>query len=117
MTVQGKIVDASTGEALQGASIVPSSTGKGGTMTDTSGNFSLTVPDGSYLTVSYVGYLDAILPSTSFNNTTVGLKLDTDSTLADAVVVYVKKATAGKPIGFAIKIALIYLALKLFKFI
>lgn len=53
--VSGKITDDATGEAIVGANVTYAK-GKG-TQTDTSGNFTLLLPDGKYdLTISYIGY-------------------------------------------------------------
>ena len=53
--ISGKVIDASTGEALIGATIIY---GKGqGTATDFDGNFSISIPTGERsIKVSYVGY-------------------------------------------------------------
>jgi hypothetical protein len=61
VSVSGKIRDKHTKQALGYANVYLSDVGgkpKGGigTATDVNGNFSLSVPDGSYITVSYVGY-------------------------------------------------------------
>ena len=55
-TVSGRIVDGETGEALIGASVTVKDTSLG-TVTDLDGNYSLSVPDGATLVVSYVGYI------------------------------------------------------------
>lgn len=56
ITVHGTVVSSLDSEPLIGASVVPASGGGEGTATDIDGNFELTVPGGSSLTVSYVGY-------------------------------------------------------------
>ncbi len=53
--VKGQITDANTGEAVIGASIVQKGT-TNGVITDIDGNFSISVPDGSTLEVSSIGY-------------------------------------------------------------
>lgn len=59
-TITGKIID-SNGEAIIGASVVVKGTSNG-TITDIDGNFTLTVPVKSILTVSYVGYETVYVP-------------------------------------------------------
>ncbi len=57
--VEGKVLDAGTGEALAGANIVPLSNWRKGSQTDSLGRFSLrldTLPD--TLLISYIGYLN-----------------------------------------------------------
>ena len=53
-TVKGSVVDA-TGEPVIGASILVQGT-TNGVITDIDGNFSLTVSQGSELSVSYIGF-------------------------------------------------------------
>ncbi|WP_340105961.1 SusC/RagA family TonB-linked outer membrane protein [Rhodohalobacter sp. 8-1] len=56
-TVEGRVTDANTGEALTGVTIVAPGTNIG-TTTDLNGDYSLTVPDETEaLVFSYVGYL------------------------------------------------------------
>lgn len=54
--VKGTILDA-TGEPIIGANVVVKGTANG-TITDIDGNFSLDVPEGAILQVSYIGYAD-----------------------------------------------------------
>lgn len=69
-TLTGKVFDASTKEALIGASVVVKGTTTG-TPTDADGNFKLEVPaDAKTLSVSYVGYINRDVPignTTSFS--------------------------------------------------
>lgn len=55
-TVKGVVKDA-TGEPVIGANVIQKGT-TNGTVTDLDGNFSLNVPAGALLTVSYMGYSD-----------------------------------------------------------
>ena len=55
LSVKGIIVDKKTGETLIGATILQKGTSNG-TITDFNGNFSISVPKESTLTVSYLGY-------------------------------------------------------------
>lgn len=68
--ITGKIVD-QTGLAVIGANVVVKGT-TNGTVTDIDGNFSLEVPDGALLEVSYIGYVSQDVPvkgQTVFNVT------------------------------------------------
>lgn len=55
MKVSGKVVDQS-GQPLVGATVVQTGNETNGAMTDIDGVFALTVPHGSQLTVTYIGY-------------------------------------------------------------
>ncbi len=57
ITVQGTVISKADGEPLIGASVVSLET-KAGAMTDFDGNFTISVPQGSKIKVSYVGYID-----------------------------------------------------------
>lgn len=84
ITVHGTVVSATDSEPLIGASVVCDTQGLTGTTTDLDGNFTLTVPNGSSLTFSYVGFLSVTLKATPQMNVT--LKEDTE-TLDEVVVV------------------------------
>jgi len=56
VTVKGNVVD-ETGQPLIGVSIVQKDLRTNGRVTDNDGNFSITVPMGTVLSVSYVGFL------------------------------------------------------------
>lgn len=58
--VRGRVLD-STGQPIVGAAVVVDGTTTG-TVTDIDGNYTLTVPDGSTLTVSFIGYDKASQP-------------------------------------------------------
>ena len=62
LTVHGTVVSAADKEPLIGASVVSDATKKG-VSTDIDGNFILTVPSGSKVTVSYVGFEPKTLPA------------------------------------------------------
>ncbi|MCM1476310.1 MAG: TonB-dependent receptor plug domain-containing protein, partial [Bacteroides sp.] len=83
VTVHGTVVSASDGEPLIGASVVSSKNGALGVSTDFDGNFSITVPTGSSLTVSYVGYRSKTVAAAP----ELKIELDENSELLDEVVV------------------------------
>jgi len=55
ISVHGTVLSRQDGEPLIGATVMSEATGKG-VATDIDGNFEITVPGKSKLTVSYVGY-------------------------------------------------------------
>ena len=73
-TVKGVILD-DAGEPIIGASILQQGT-TNGTITDFDGNFTLDVPEGAMLEISYVGYASQTLPAAA--NMNVILKEDTE---------------------------------------
>lgn len=83
ITVQGTVVSAVDDEPLIGASVVPASNKKSGVATDIDGNFTIMVPQGTDLVVSYIGYKAKTVKAES--NMTI--KLMEDSELLDEVVV------------------------------
>ena len=56
LTVKGTVLSKTDDEPLIGATVLSSHKGTAGTATDIDGNFTLTVPAGSTLTFSYIGY-------------------------------------------------------------
>jgi TonB-linked SusC/RagA family outer membrane protein len=54
--VTGRVTDYQTGEALPGATLIVRSVEGLGTVTDLDGHFSLAVPAGAMLEISYIGY-------------------------------------------------------------
>ena len=81
--VTGTVLD-ENGEPLMGAGVVIKGTSNG-TLTGVDGDFSLDVPQGATLTVSFIGYLDGeIVPGT---RTHVEIQLEPDTKLLDEVVV------------------------------
>lgn len=81
-TVKGKIVD-QTGEPLIGVSVVQKGTTRG-VVTDVDGNFTLAVPEGSTIVVSYVGFTTQTLRATANMNITMKAE---DNELNEVVVV------------------------------
>ena len=57
MKVEGTVISATDGEPLIGATVMSLDTKKG-TATDIDGNFTISVPTGSKIKVTYVGYVD-----------------------------------------------------------
>lgn len=87
-TISGKVTDAGTGESLAGVNIVV----KGkviGTITNTSGQFSLSVTDAPPFTLvfSFVGYQSQELPITNANSTGIEVKLSEQTVLGQEIVV------------------------------
>lgn len=86
MTVQGKVTDAKTNEALIGVSIVIKGT-TNGTVTDLDGNYSLEkVPPNGTLTFSYVGSVAQDIAVSSQKTINVAMEEET-STLKEIVVI------------------------------
>lgn len=81
--VSGLVVDES-GQPVIGASILEEGTNNG-TITDMDGKFTLTVPETSQLTLSYIGYKSLTLPATDRQWAKISLK--EDSKMIDEVVV------------------------------
>jgi TonB-linked SusC/RagA family outer membrane protein len=81
--ITGRVTN-STGEPIQGASIRVKGS-DAGTTTDSSGNFSITVPDGAVLVFSYVGYADQEIPTAG--KTTIDVVLAQGGKELDQVVV------------------------------
>ena len=82
-TVSGTITD-NRGEVVIGANVVVKGT-TNGTVTDFDGNYSLQVPEGAILQVSYIGYLSKEVPVGS--QTTINVQLLEDTQALDEVVV------------------------------
>lgn len=83
-TVSGIVKDA-TGETIIGANVSVKGTTTG-TITDIDGKFSLNVPAGSTLKISYIGYQDFETVITTQSTLDVVLKVDS-KTLDEVVVV------------------------------
>jgi iron complex outermembrane receptor protein len=70
--VSGKVTDASDGSALPGVTLLEKGT-TNGTVTDASGNFSITVAPTATLVVSFVGFINQEIPVN--NRTTINISL------------------------------------------
>lgn len=82
LTVHGTVLSASDDEPLIGASVLSDVT-KNGVSTDLDGNFTLTVPEGSMLTVSYLGYNTASVKA----EPRLTIRLEENTALLEEVVV------------------------------
>lgn len=84
ITVKGNVVDES-GTALIGVSVLQKGSIRNGNVTDTDGNFTITVPSGAVLTLSYIGFLseDIVVKDTK----PLKIRLSEDSKKLDEVVV------------------------------
>ena len=83
-TVKGRVMDSKLKEPLMGVSILEIGTSNG-TVTDLDGNFTLSVPKGVVLRISYVGYLVQEVPINGKTYLDIFLKEDTE--LLDEVVI------------------------------
>ena len=82
--ITGKVVDIN-GEPIIGANIIEKGTSNG-TITDIDGDFSLTVSNGAFLRISYIGYLEQEVATEDRNTINIELLEDTKS-LEELVVV------------------------------
>jgi TonB-dependent starch-binding outer membrane protein SusC len=81
--ISGKVTD-ENGKALSGASVQVKGTNIG-TSTNQNGEFSITVPDGGSIVISYVGYTSQEIEVAG--KTTINISLQSISKISDAVVV------------------------------
>jgi TonB-linked SusC/RagA family outer membrane protein len=82
-TVKGSVVD-EQGDPIIGATVSINGNSKNGTVTDLDGKFTLQVPAGKGIKISYIGYKTQIV--SNLNNPRIVLKED-ENTLNDVVVV------------------------------
>src|SRR5690606_18552148 len=86
-TISGNLSDATTGEALIGATVQVNDLGTG-SITNVYGFYSITVPEGEYnLTFSYVGYQTQTQSINLSNSMRINLELQPQSTTLEEVVV------------------------------
>ena len=85
LRVHGKVLD-ETGEGLIGAGVVIQGT-TNGTITDADGTFALTVPSGTTLEISCVGYLTQLVPVTG-PNLTIQMEIDSHALEESVVIAY-----------------------------
>ncbi|HEY6914486.1 MAG TPA: SusC/RagA family TonB-linked outer membrane protein, partial [Paludibacter sp.] len=84
VTIKGTVVDES-GEPLIGVSIFPKGSSTSARVTDMNGNFSMTIPAGSVLSISYIGYLSQEVVVK--DDKALKIQLSEDSKKLDEVVV------------------------------
>ncbi len=95
--VNGTVTSKDNGEPVIGASVMIEGT-KTGTVTDIDGNFSLNVPAGGKLVVSYLGMKSKTVEASS----SMHIKLDSDDRVLDEVVVTAMGVTRQKKaLGYA----------------
>ncbi|PRY09680.1 TonB-linked SusC/RagA family outer membrane protein [Pontibacter ummariensis] len=83
--VQGRVVDASTGQPLIGAGVAVQGTSIG-TQTDVNGNYTINAPADGTLVISYIAYQNAQVPVNNRNTINIELQQDTEA-LEEVVVV------------------------------
>ena len=83
--VTGTVTNASTGDALIGASVIVEGT-SAGVSTDVEGKFSIKVKDGQTLTVSYIGFFPKSIKVTK-STTRLDISLEENTQVLDQVVV------------------------------
>ena len=83
ITVQGTVLSAVDSEPLIGASVVPQGQTGNGVSTDIDGNFEISVPQGSRLVISYIGFRTVTVDAAA----RLDIALEEDSKLLDEVVV------------------------------
>lgn len=82
ITVKGIVVSATDDEPLIGASVLSADT-KVGVATDFDGNFTIQVPEGSALTISYIGYVTKTVTASP----EMTVRLEENSSVLDEVIV------------------------------
>ncbi|WP_157493995.1 SusC/RagA family TonB-linked outer membrane protein [Fulvivirga imtechensis] len=81
--VTGKVTEAMTGEPIAGVNVIQKGT-TSGTITDGNGRYSLTVPTGSVLQFSFIGYLTE---EVTVNSANLDVTLSEDITSLEEVVI------------------------------
>ena len=84
-TVKGQVTDARTGDPLVGVNVILRDASGSGTITDASGNYSLSVPASSTLVFSYIGYVSQEVEVKS--QPVINVALTEDMEALDEVVV------------------------------
>lgn len=84
-TIRGKVTDGETGEGLPGVTIQERGT-TNGTITDVNGDFTLSVPAGTSISISYVGFVTQTIAVGSQSEFNISLQSDTEE-LQEVVVV------------------------------
>ena len=99
-TIKGTVVD-QNGEAIIGATIVESGNPKNAAISDIDGSFTIQLPEGKKLTISYIGY-----ETTTINKPTSGMRVNMkeDSNSIDEVVVVGYGALKQKNVTGAVEV-------------
>jgi len=84
--LKGTVKDAATNEELIGVNLIVSGS-KTGTITSINGDFEISVPQNATLKVSYVGYKSQEIKVSGSGQTTLDIKLESDTKTIDEVVV------------------------------
>ena len=84
--LKGTVKDAETNEELIGVNVIVTGS-KTGTITSINGDFEISVPQNSTLKVSYVGYKSQEIKVSVSGQTTLDIKLESDTKTIDEVVV------------------------------
>lgn len=101
-TVSGRVVDAQTGEALIGATVLEKGT-QNGVVTDIDGNFNLSVSSDATIVISYLGFLEQEIQVGS--RTVIDVQLEPNlSELAEVIVVGYGTTTSKELTGAAVKV-------------
>ena len=82
--VSGKVVD-QNGEPIPGVAVMVQGT-SGGTVTDFDGNYSLSVPDGSTLSFSFIGYENTVV-TVAAGTSTYNVTMNDDSKELEEVII------------------------------
>jgi hypothetical protein len=91
-TLSGYIKDTKSGETLIGASVYNKENVSQGTVSNTYGFYSLTLPKGKYnFKISYIGYGERIIPIDLKENQKLNVELSDDGVLMQEVVVTAKE--------------------------
>ncbi|NMM49458.1 TonB-dependent receptor [Marinigracilibium pacificum] len=94
-TISGYVKEASTGEALIGATVVANTTPSSGGVTNNYGFYSITLPKGQYqITVSFIGFDQKVLDIDLNENKKLNVELDEAGQELDEVVVTGKREDA-----------------------
>ena len=83
LTVQGKVVSKTDGEPIIGATVIETNQTGNGTITNIDGNFTLSVPQGVELTISYIGFKTVNVKAQA----TLNITLEEESELLQEIVV------------------------------
>ena len=83
LTVQGKVVSKTDGEPIIGATVIETNQTGNGTITNIDGDFTLSVPQGAELTISYIGFKTVNVEAQA----TLDITLEEESELLQEIVV------------------------------